>query len=65
MVANLPETGILPKVAEWFLRCRPALNLQKDVFSIRILPSAPRDHILSQKLLIDVGVYTFAGKNRP
>jgi hypothetical protein len=47
------------------LRCRLALNLQKDAFSIRIRTSAPVDHVLSQKLLVDVRVYTFAGENQP
>jgi hypothetical protein len=39
------------------------LNPQKDVFSIRLRPSALGDHMLSQKLLVDVGVFTFTGKN--
>jgi hypothetical protein len=41
------------------------LNLQKDAFSVRIFPSAPEDHILSQKLLRDVSVCMFATENRP
>ncbi len=45
------------------LWCRPALNLSKDVFSIRICPLAPGDHIMSQNLLVDVGVYTSIGVN--
>ncbi len=65
MAANLPETGILPTAARWFLQCRPALNPPKDIFFIRIRPLAPGDHILSQKLLLDISVYTFASKNQP
>jgi hypothetical protein len=37
----------------------------KDIFSFRIRPLAPGDHILSQKLLVDVSVYTFGGENQP
>jgi hypothetical protein len=57
MVACPPETRIPPTAAGRFLRCRPALNPQKKVFSIKIHPSAPGDNVLSQKLLVDVGVY--------
>jgi hypothetical protein len=46
------------------LRYKPALNPPKEVFSIRIRPSALRDHILSQKLVVDVGVYTFPAKKQ-
>jgi hypothetical protein len=38
---------------------------KKDIFSVRIHPSAPGNHILSQKLLVDVGVYKVTGKNQP
>jgi hypothetical protein len=62
MVANPPETRIPLTAAGWFLRCRPALNPQKDVFSIRLRSLALEDHILSQNLLVDVGADTFAGK---
>jgi hypothetical protein len=62
MVANLPETRIPPAAAGRFLLCRPALNPQKDTFSITIHPSASGDHMLSQKLFIDVSVYMFADK---
>jgi hypothetical protein len=65
MAANPPETGILQTAAGWFLQRRPALNLQKDVFSVRLCPSASEDHILSQKLLRNIGVYTFACENHP
>jgi hypothetical protein len=65
MAANPPETGIPLTAAGQFLRCRPVLNPQKDAFSFRLRPLALMDHILSQKLLVDVGVYTFAGRNRP
>jgi hypothetical protein len=41
------------------------LNPQEDVFSISIRPSAPGDHMLSQQLLVDVGVYMFASENQP
>jgi hypothetical protein len=41
------------------------MNPQKDVFSIRLRPSVSGDHMLSQKLLVDVGVFTFAGENWP
>ncbi len=65
MAANPQETGIPLTAAGRFLRCRPALNPQRDVFSIRLRPLASGDQMLSQKLLLDVGVYMFAGKNRP
>jgi hypothetical protein len=65
MVANPPKTGIPLTAAELFLRCRLVLNPQKDVFSVRLHPLAQGEHILSQKLLVDVGIYTFAGGNRP
>jgi hypothetical protein len=65
MAANPPETGIPLTAAGWFLPSRQAPNPQKDVFSVRLCPSASGDHILSQKLLVDVGVYTFTGENRP
>jgi hypothetical protein len=54
MSANPLETRIPPTVAKLFGRRRPALNPQKDVFS-----SASGDHMLSQKLFVDVGVFTF------
>jgi hypothetical protein len=62
MAANPPATAILPTAAGQFLRCRPVLNLPKDVFSIRMRTSAAGDNILSHKLLADISVYTFAGK---
>jgi hypothetical protein len=65
MAANPPKARILPTAAKGFGRRRPALNPQKDVFSIRLRPSTLGDHMLSQKLLVDVGVFTFAGENRP
>jgi hypothetical protein len=65
MAANPPETRIPPTTAGWFLQCRPVLNPQKDVFAVRICPSALGDHMLSQKLLVEVGVYTFASENKP
>jgi hypothetical protein len=64
-MANLPETGISPTAAGQFLRCWLALNPPKDVFSIRICPSAPGAHKLSQKLLVEVCIYMFASENRP
>jgi hypothetical protein len=45
-------------------RCRPELNLPKGVFFIRLRPSGPWDQMLSQKFLVDVGIDTFASKNR-
>jgi hypothetical protein len=65
MAANPPKTRIPPTAAKRFGRRRAALNLQKDVFSIRLRPSASGDHMLSQKLLVEVGFFTFAGENRP
>jgi hypothetical protein len=62
MATNPPETGIPLAAAGRFLRYRPALNPQRDIFSVRLRPSASGDHMLSQKLLVDVGVYTFAGR---
>ncbi len=54
MTANPPETRLPPIAHGSFLRCRPMLNLQKDIFSIRIRSLAPGDHMLSQKLFVDV-----------
>jgi hypothetical protein len=51
-------------IAYWFGRHRPALNPPKGIFSIRLRPFGSRDHMLSQKLLVDVGVGTFASENR-
>jgi hypothetical protein len=38
---------------------------RRAIFSVRIHPLAPGDHVVSQKLLVDVGVYTFACENQP
>jgi hypothetical protein len=65
MAVNPLETRIPLTAAKRFGRRRPALNPQKDVFSVRLRPSALGDQILPQKLLRDGGVYTFAGENRP
>ncbi len=60
-----PKTRIPATAAKRFGRRRPALNPQKDVFSIRLRPLASGDHMLSQKLLVEVGFFTFAGENWP
>jgi hypothetical protein len=39
------------------------LNLPKGVFPSGYVPLDPGNHILSQKLLVDVGVDTFTGEN--
>jgi hypothetical protein len=36
----------------------------KDIFSSRVRPMDPGDHMLSQKLLVDAGVDPFLGRNR-
>jgi hypothetical protein len=41
------------------------LNLPKFVFSRRIRPLDPEDHMLFQKLLVDVGIDMFDDENRP
>jgi hypothetical protein len=63
MGANPPETGILPTAARQFFQCRPVLNLPKGLFSFRIPPLALGDHIVSQKCLVHVDIYTLVGKN--
>ncbi len=40
------------------------LNPSEDIFSFRISPKDPGNHMLSQKLLVDIGVDPFAGGNR-
>ncbi len=45
--------------------CGPALNLPKDVFSPRIPPLDLKDLMLSQKLLVNVGINMLAGRNQP
>jgi hypothetical protein len=62
MVANLQESRIPPTTAGWSWQCGPALNPPK--FSIRIHPLDPGDHMLSQKLLVDIRVDPFAGRNQ-
>jgi hypothetical protein len=37
---------------------------QKAYFTSGYVPLEPGDHLLSQKLLVDVGIDTFADKNR-
>ncbi len=56
MAASLLESKILPIGAGWSWWCGPKLNLLEDIFSIRICPIDPGDYMLSQKLLVDVGV---------
>jgi hypothetical protein len=41
------------------------MNQLKDVFSVRVHPLALGDHMLSQKLLVDVSIDTFASENLP
>jgi hypothetical protein len=65
MAANPLETRIPPTAAKRFGQHRPALNPQKDIFYVRLRPLAWGDHMLSQKLLLNDGVFTFAGENRP
>jgi hypothetical protein len=65
MAANPPKTRILPMAAKRFGQRRPALNPQIDVFYVRLCPSARGDHMLSQKLLLNDGIFTFAGENGP
>jgi hypothetical protein len=61
MVANPLESRILPTAARWFGQCRPALSPLKGVFLLGIHHLGPGDHMLSQKLLVEVGVEMFAG----
>jgi hypothetical protein len=63
MAVSLPVSRIPPATAMWSRRCRQTLNQQK-VFFARIHPLDPGDHMLSQKLLVDINVNMFANGNR-
>jgi hypothetical protein len=63
MAANPPESRILPRNVGWPWRHGPALNPPDDLFCIKICPLNPGDHMLSQKLLVDVGTDPFGGGN--
>jgi hypothetical protein len=65
MAANPLESSIPPTAAWWFWWCRLALNLLNDIFSIRICPPDLGDNMLSQKLLVRVGIDMFAGEHWP
>ncbi len=62
IAADQPESRIPPTTAGWTLWCRPALNLPKDIFYIRIRPLDPGDNIMSQKLLVHIGIDLFVGR---
>jgi hypothetical protein len=56
MAANPPES----RIPGWaVLAMWTEANLSKDIFSAKIHPLDPGDHMLSQKLLEEVGVETF------
>ncbi len=73
--ANQREISLKAPTISNFLQTRPskcrnlerccglALNTPKDIFSMRIYPLDPGEHILSQKLLFGVGVDMFASRN--
>jgi hypothetical protein len=63
MMANSPESRTLQRAAERFWWCGLSLNLLKDVFSISLHPLDLREYMLSQKLLVDVGIDMFASEN--
>ncbi len=56
MEDNPPESRVMLTIARWSWRCRPVLNLPKDILSARICPLDLGDHMLSQKFLIDVAL---------
>jgi hypothetical protein len=62
MTAILPESRIQPIVAGWSWQYGPVLNSPKYILSIRIRPLDLGDHMLSQKLLVDVDIDMFAGE---
>jgi hypothetical protein len=64
MVANRQESRIPPRTACKSWQFRPALNLPEVVFSTRIHPPEPGDHMLSQKFLVDVSLDPFTCVNR-
>ncbi len=63
MVANPLESRILATATGWSWWCGPVPNLLKNIFSIRICPLDPGDHMLSQMLLVGIGVNKFVGEN--
>jgi hypothetical protein len=63
MEANPPKARIPQTAARQFWWCGPVLNLPKEVFSIRIRPLTLTEFMLSQKLLVDVGIDTFTSEN--
>jgi hypothetical protein len=65
MVANLRSPEFRQQLFGWSWWCGTALNLLKDIFLVRIHPVDPGDHILSQMLLVDVGVDLFACGKQP
>ncbi len=65
MAVNPPKSRILPTYDGYSWRCGPALHPLKDIFSGRIWPLDPEDHILSQKLLVDISDDMFTSKNWP
>jgi hypothetical protein len=56
------KNQISPTATRWFWWCRPALNPLKGVFSIGKRPLNLGKYMLSKKLLVDIGVETFAAK---
>ncbi len=64
MAANLPKTRISP----WPLTDLGCVGRRwihwRAYFPSGYVPLDPGDHMLSQKLLVDVGIGMFAGKNR-
>jgi hypothetical protein len=60
MESRIPQTA-----AGWFWLCGPTLNLPNDIFSIKICPLDPGDHMLSQKFLVEVNTGKFSGENWP
>ncbi len=65
MAADPPESRFPRITAGWSWRYGPELNPPKGAFSARILLLDLEDHVLSQKLLVDVDVDTFTSKTRP
>ncbi len=63
MVANFTESRIISRTAGWSWWCGLVVNPTEDIFSIRICPLDPEDHMLSQKLLIDISDQ-FTGRNQ-
>ncbi len=62
---SVEYVSLSPRVWNSTNSCWAILTLLKEVFYIRINPLDVEEYMLSQKLLVDVGIDTFAGENQP